>query len=545
MNRCFIANSLWQVANFGRARAFRKSLQIPGEAQRRVLLRILRRNRKASFGRRYGFDDIDSVERFQERVPIVSYDDLASVLDRIRRGEPGVLTEDPVVRLVPSSGSTAACKLIPYTRGFQAEMNNAIGPWICDLFGADPDLKRGPAYWSISPALDAPHPDSVIPIGFETDSAYLGGILRRLVDAVVAAPSCLRYARDPDLFAYLTLLHLLAERELRIVSVWHPSFFLLLLDAFAKWRGRLVKDIAHGTVDPPGEMDPRLPSAVTGGFRPDPARASEVAHLDPDFPGDLWPSLGLLSCWAHGPAESAAKDLAARFPQARLQPKGLMATEGVVTVPFEAMSPVAVTSHFYEFIEPSGRVRTVDSLDAGMRCEIVLTTGAGLYRYRLGDLVEVNGFSGKTPSLRFIGRGDRVSDLRGEKLSEGHVADALRLSLRETGVAARFAMLAPEPEGATAGYILYLQTDDPPAPELGTVLDRRLSENPHYGYCRRLGQLEAVKIFSVRGDAHALYIERFRRHGTRLGDIKPSALSVERGWKRIFSGAKGPASCSR
>ena len=60
---------------------------------------------------------------------------------------------DPdVERLVPTSGSTAAAKLVPFTADLRGEFTTAIDAWLVDLFMARPALMGGPAYWSISPA---------------------------------------------------------------------------------------------------------------------------------------------------------------------------------------------------------------------------------------------------------------------------------------------------------------------------------------------------------------------------------------------------------
>ena len=57
---------------------------------------------------------------------------------------------------------------------------------------------------------------------------------------------------------------------------------------------------------------------------------------------------------------------------------------------------------------------------------MVVTTGGGLYRYPLRDVVEVVGFVNECPLLRFVGRARRVSDLVGEKLDESHVSRILQ-----------------------------------------------------------------------------------------------------------------------
>ena len=48
-----------------------------------------------------------------------------------------------------------------------------------------------------------------------------------------------------------------------------------------------------------------------------------------------------------------------------------------------------------------------------------------MYRYRLGYRVLVDDFVYRTPSVQFVGRDDKVSDLFGEKLSDGFVAGVI------------------------------------------------------------------------------------------------------------------------
>ena len=196
---------------------------------------------------------------------------------------------------------------------------------------------------------------------------------------------------------------------------------------------------------------------------PDPARAAELrrraAHAV-----DIWPHLSLISCWADGPARAAAAVLARRCDGIAIQPKGLLATEAVVTIPFDGRHPLAICSHFFEFVEPDGRVRLAHELQRGMEYTLLLTTGGGLYRYKLCDRVLVDDFVHDTPSLRFLGRDDRVSDLFGEKLSDGFVAGVLDQLF--TGAPPRFAMLAPDRTAAGIAYTLFVASDGPLEPDL-------------------------------------------------------------------------------
>src|SRR4030095_13827461 len=120
-------------------------------------------------------------------------------------------------------------------------------------------------------------------------------------------------------FRFETLRRLLLCRDLRLISVWHPSFLTLLLDALPRHWDHLMSAIQIG-------------AAAT---RDDPNRALELRRLGPGQPERLWPSLRLISCWGDAAAEIPLEQLRSRFPNVLVQPKGLISTEGFVSLPFE------------------------------------------------------------------------------------------------------------------------------------------------------------------------------------------------------------------
>ena len=242
--------------------------------------------------------------------------------------------------------------------------------------------------------------------------------------------------------------------------------------------------------------------------------------------------LSIISCWADGHAAGAARALAAQFPQAMIQPKGLIATEGIISIPFRGQYPLAIRSHYFEFVDDDGRVVGACDVDAGKTYSVLLTNGAGLWRYRLHDLVEVTGRIGQTPCIRFVGKGSLISDRVGEKLSEGFVAETLRELFAGHGLRPTFAMLAPEADARECGYVLYTNVDAPI--DFADELDRSLGRNPHYAYARRLRQLSPARVERLYGDPYAVYCDRMRGIGQRLGDIKPVALSPMSDWSGRF-----------
>jgi hypothetical protein len=527
-----IANSLWSAANLPSYYRFHRALQRPEIAQQGRLQAYLEQNAQTAFGRAHDFNSIRSYEDFTKRVPLMGYEDYEPWIERIRRGEPNVLTREPVTRLVPTSGSTGARKLIPFTAGLQHEFNAAIGPWLIDLLSQSMGIAGGPAYWSITPVMaDAGTEISEIPIGFDTDTAYLGGARQRLAAAVMAVPDALRLIKDMEIFRYVTLLCLLRQRELRLISVWHPSFLSLLLDAPpANWEA-LLADIRDGTCKYISSLSPIVRAALN--LLPLPRRANELQAIGPDKRGMLWPHLKLISCWGDASAQPAAAVLKSLFPDAMVQPKGLLATEAFVTIPFAGQYPIAVQSHFFEFIEDTGAIFRAQELRAGRSYEVVVTTAGGLWRYRLRDLVEVTGFVGRTPSLRFLGRSGNVSDLFGEKLSEGFAGQAIQEMLSGLDAKPKFVLLAPDQDEQGCRYTLYVE-GRPPG-NVAELLDRSLRRNPHYANCRDLGQLQPIRLFLIADRGYETFVKRETTEGSRLGDVKPALFSRKPGWSTVFS----------
>ena len=153
-------------------------------------------------------------------------------------------------------------------------------------------------------------------------------------------------------------------------------------------------------------------------------RASKtLTHGEKSFFERTWPDLAVISCWTDGASAAEARRLREFFPTTAIQGKGLLATEACVSLPLAAgRGPVlAVRSHFFEFTTDDGRCLAAHEVEAGTEYSVVVTTGGGLYRYRLEDRVLVTGFLGTTPTLRFLGKAGHVCDRYGEKLHVRHV----------------------------------------------------------------------------------------------------------------------------
>jgi hypothetical protein len=545
---CELANSLWLAGCLAEAARFRGAVRRVEHEQQTLLKRLLATNAETEFGRSHNFSSIHSVPEYQQRVPLRDYDGYQGWIDRISIGCPNILTRGRVRLFEPTSGSSGATKLIPYTRLLQNEFQRGIGPWIADLFLHNPKLLSGQAYWSISPGvLTEGRTPAGIPIGFEDDAAYVGGWQRCLLRAVMAAPSDLRKVSDMETFQYLTLLFLIRASKLRLISVWNPTFLSLLVDGLPKWGDELAHDLEQGTVC----SNQGSPDGLRSLLRPEKRRAADLrAALRSSSPAErharLWPDLLLISCWTQANAAAPAAHLRSLFPQARMQGKGLIATEGMVSFPMagQADAALAVRSHFFEFlpVDSGGEVdptrpQLAHQIDRGQRYTVVLTTGGGLYRYLLQDLVEVTGYFHECPLVRFLGRIGHVSDWFGEKLNEAHVSEVLRDVFGSLGMSPSFAMLACQTGCPPAGYVLYTDAieSDEALTRAAALIDQGLRDNFHYQYARGLGQLSAVRVFRAQTAAET-YLSVAMENGHRAGNVKPPALDCRDGWSGIFGG---------
>ncbi len=532
---------------------FHRALRNPEAAQAVCLARVLRAIHGSQQAERIaGFRHLRSARDFQDAVPWVTPDALVPEMERIAAGAPRVLTHEPVLRFELSGGSSGASKRVPMTRGLLAEFQRALSPMLFELLHRRPSVRVGPSYWSISPlARKQERTAGGIPVGSAEDSAYFSRAFRPLLSRIFAVPGDVGALPDVESCRYVTLWHLVACEDLTLISVWNPSFLTLLMAALERHGERLVEDLRRGVCRPPAsgveQDEPALRHVLSRmRFRPRPERASRLDDFlrSGGSARALWPRLSLLSMWTDAQAAHALPAACQRFPGVEVQGKGLLATEGVVTVPlFDAPAPVlAVRSHFYEFIDPeqpTARPRLAHELEQGRTYGVLMSTSGGLLRYRLGDLVRVEGFREATPCLRFVGRSDAVCDLVGEKLSATRVGAVLDAVLPELFEGARpsFAMLAPE-WAPSPSYVLFLETHAPSArlTAAAEAVERALCEGHHYRYARELGQLGAVRAVRV--------VEGVRRYearcvalGQRAGDIKPVDLHRLPGWADHFSGA--------
>lgn len=494
-------------------RRFARAAADPRAAQLAHLRVLLRRNAATAFGREHRFGDVDGLDEYRRHVPVRGYRELSPWIERVARGESGVLTDERVRMMEVTGGSSAAGKWIPYTSGMLREVAAGTEPWLYDVHRAYPALFSARSYWSISPAARGVRKTpGGLPIGFDDDAEYFGPIQRRVIASMMAVPGSVARLADLEEWRHVTCRHLLAADDLGLISVWSPTFLTLLMEHVAAHLRELL-----------ARLSPRRAADIERAL-------DRCGRLHGEA---LWPRLALVSCWGDGPSAAFLRPLRRWFPRTPFQPKGLLATEGLVSFPLTGHQGAVLSAagHFLELLDvaaPDAPPKLLDELVPGSEYSPILTTAGGLYRYHLKDVVTCVGHipGSRMPLVRFERKLDCVTDLTGEKIDAGEAAVAIDQAARAAGASFRFALLSPE-AGPPARYRLYLETDadDDAIGRAAGAVEAHLQGGHHYRYCRELGQLSSLAHARVR-DGWSTWQAALVAHGQRAGDIKPTFLDV-------------------
>ncbi len=483
--------------------------------QEDVLMRLILANRDTTYGREHHFDKIKDIPTYQKMVPIVDYENILPYVEQIKQGQKEVLTHCHVRRFIPSSGSSSSSKLIPYNDALRRDFSHALYTWLYDLYLRFPEIKRGKSFWIISPVVPPNVEKSKVPVEFATDSSYFGRFGRILIDRMMAVPSFLSVVTDMENYYYLLSLFLLQTENLRLISVWNPSLLTIILHKILQFRNDIIRDLRRGAVSEQRIQDKKLRKVAERYLHKNPRRSELLEALLPvggtledTHWNEIWPDLRVISAWSEGWAYPGFQTIKRLFPKTYCQGKGLLMTEGIVSIPIidkksnESKTVLTTDIHFYEFCNTETReILLVDQLVRGHQYEVIMTTSGGLYRYRTHDIVRFEGYFEGKIHLSFVGKNDVISDVRGEKLNAFHVGKALKKLLPGDIYGNYF--LAPFVEEEKACYILFLEqsvgTPFDITKELCTNLDKLLMDNYHYKNCRILGQLSAPKIYWMDG----------------------------------------------
>jgi hypothetical protein len=523
-------------------REFQDACRDPVAAQKRRLFTILRRNADTDFGREHSFASIRSVEDFRSALPIREFSAFEKYIERMRRGESGVLTADLPEMFATTSGTTDRPKFIPVTPSFYAEFYNTQKVWSRINLNAHPAILRGKFLSLVSPWEEG-RTEGGIPYGAISGRNYRNHASIPVQRNFLAIPYSVFCARDFDAKYYAILL-LAARQSISLISILNPSTIVLLARKLNEYAPDLVKDIRDGGIKVEKDLPPEAVEEIRPRLRPQPRRAKEIENaLEREgelLPRDIWPDLALVNTWTGGASGFYLKQFARLFGDVPLRDFGYNASEGYMSIPCRGTTTahpedkggvLAAAGHFVEFVPypQGGEPLLCDGLEAGRRYRVILTASNGLYRYDINDVIEVLAFEGGIPVIAFKHRGSGVVSVTGEKVTESQVTlafrrlcDRLDLDIEDFIVGVRYEetplyAVAVEPAGA--------DVREGVSELLAREFDEELKKaNMEYRAKRDSGRLAAPRANILRRGAMTEY--RKRRIGEGMHDAQMKMLHL-------------------
>lgn len=536
--------------------------QAPEQTQAALLRALLARNKDTQFGKTHGFASLAGAEDYRRAVPVQTYEDLWPLVRRQELTGERCLTEERPVYYNRTSGTVGAPKNIPVTatglRQMKAEQRLAAYVW-----ARDTRFLAGKVFAVTGPAVEGRMEG-----GAEFGS--VSGLIYRNQSGMVrsrqALPAALSDMEDYEARYLAMVIFGLAEEGVTGMATANPSTFLRLLTALHRHADAVLDAVATGRLPP----DLLPPPPARGPLRPRPARARALARRL-EVAGeltyaDIWPRLQGVLTWTGGSCGVALAGLSRLVPAGvAIIEWGYSASEFRGTMNIDAKRnlclPTLLTT-FFEFVEreahEEGRSDARDflglhELEQGREYYVFITTGEGLYRYDMNDIVRVNGQVGQTPALEFVRKGKGVANITGEKLTETQVLQAVSKTLARRGVAARFFIMLAYEE--TPGYTLFAElenagsaADADPGRAGGIVdalageIDSLLSEaNVEYQAKRKSGRLAPLTTRLLPAGAGDRYREACVGAGQRDAQFKHLHLQYARECAVDFEAAAGGA----
>jgi hypothetical protein len=540
--KVYIANRILYILFYFKWKSFWKHAKEIEQIQRKQLQKLITGNRHTLFGITHNFGQITNTTSFQKQVPISDYDDYILYINKITSGQKEILSCDPIKNFSVSSGTASASKLIPNTKTLIKEFDNCLSVWMFDLYHRFPDLLNGRAFWIITPSTKTAQekPETA----FGNDSDYFSWAKKWLVNNIFAIPNDVALYCEGENYYFVLAIFLLSDKNIRLFSLWNPSLLIILFEKILFYKENILISIETGCLLIPEDIDPNKLNKLKPHIIKNKKRAGELRTIfssnnESVMWSSIWPHLSVISVWDSAWAEKPAMQLKKLFPNVYLQGKGLLATEACVTFPAFNNNTThqylpAYTSHFFEFENTTtSEIKFLHQLKPNETYEVIVTTGGGFYRYRLYDLVTCTGFYKNLPLLRFDGKSNLISDLRGEKLNEKHVSQVIQNSLKELSIESPFYFLAPEISENDMHYGLFLETGAINEEELRNKIEAGLCENFHYKHCRMLNQLSTIKIYCLKEEDINKFYATIQQEKT-LSTLKQPALRKEIFWKNVF-----------
>lgn len=406
----------------------------------KVLMEILRANKDCEYGKKYGFADIHSVEEFREKVPIITYDDIQSYVERMYyNNESNLITSHKIIGYATSSGSIGKPKLIPRTN---KDISIYTKYTVTRFLALADKYLRKEGKRRMKPARGVnllTRYDVKSPFGLP--STNVADIAAKkyffIYPYILNLPIGKQFAGEEIDMKYACARFGLGDRDTSYMFYVFTKGVAEFIEYIRDNWQMLVHDIETGTVDPSVRVREDILEQLKKNMKPDPARAAELRAefskgFDDTIISRVWPNMSVISAIGTSASfEGFTKTIKSFTTGVPFDYSIYGASEGLIAAAYEIDNPgqlLLTDSCYYEFLDPedeSGKVLSLDELEVGKNYEILVTNRSGFYRYRLKDIIRVLDYYGDCPIINFVYRKGQLLNVTGEKTTMEQMNEAM------------------------------------------------------------------------------------------------------------------------
>jgi hypothetical protein len=466
------------------------------------LKQVLRTHQNTLLGRQYNLGEIESIEQFRDRVPVLPYSNYEPFTDLIARGEPNVLTSEPVVYLTLTSGSTGKKKLIPTTRKSQNIVRQATLTSIGFIASSLPKVDKQFGKLLVTNSVQT-WGKTEGKIDYGPSSA---GVLRmdnRIYKNLFAHPYETLLTGDSLARHYVCLLFALADSETKGMLSNFPMLILRTCNYLEKYAEDLIQDLETGAIASWLSLEPEVRSQLEKQFNPTTQRAKylrEIYQAEGKLTPELaWKNFSFVATARGGTSDFYFERFPEYFGQTPIFGAVYSSAEGIFSIYPDVNndgSILAIDCCFFEFIPQDQwevehpKTLLATEVNVGEYYRILITNFSGFYRYDIGDVVEVVGFYEQAPLLVFrYRRGGFISSTT-EKTTEFHATQVMQSLQQQFNLKLEDFCITLSGDEFPSRYLIYIELnnevklEDPEA--FLDNCDRKLQEvNTHYQISRK------------------------------------------------------------
>ncbi|KAG8479457.1 hypothetical protein CXB51_029662 [Gossypium anomalum] len=566
------------------------------ELQEQMLEEILTRNAGTEYLSRFFPNGQADKQSFKTNVPIVTYEDIKPYIDRIANGETSsILVADPITRFIQSSGTSGGQpKLIPMTaESFEKrKYHNLLFDIVVKKCFSGLDEGKSLLLLFIKPEMGTPSGLVASPYTafFSKTNTFKNG-LAKFSTSPIDTILCLENKQS----MYCQLLSGLLQRDkiIRISSSFASVLarsIKFLEDYWKEFLSNIRTGYLSDWITDPGCRN-AMSSILTG---PNPELADLIQQICQDISWEgiikkLWPKIKYIHCIITGSMSqyvSLLEFYGGGIPLVSPSYNSSECSFGInlnpLSKPFDVSYTFLPHTAYFEFLpvnnDGGGKSREFElhvasatessgiknetmavnelvdlmNVKLGQYYEVVVTTLAGLYRYRVGDVLKVTGFYNKSPQFQFVEQKNVVLSIGADKTTEEDLSKAItnaKLILEPFGIMLTAYSSYSDTSSTPGRYVLFWELKMRGSNDL-PKLDAKIMEQCccmveesfdfTYKSNRKGGAISALELRVVKhGSFHEL-MDFYISKGASISQYKPPCcLKSEEAIKILNSGMVG------